>query len=83
MFIQTLMLLAREKGLETCPQEAWASWHREVTEFIGAPPEMMLFCGLALGYGDYSAPINQLRSERATVEEFVIVHVRIPEHVDR
>jgi nitroreductase len=74
MFIQTLMLLAREAGLETCPQEAWASWHREVTEFIGAPPEMMLFCGLALGYGDYSSPINQLRSERAPIEEFVTVH---------
>jgi nitroreductase len=74
MFIQTLMLLAREQGLETCPQEAWASWHREVTEFIGAPAEMMLFCGLALGYGDYSSPINQLRSERAAIDEFLIIH---------
>jgi nitroreductase len=74
MFIQTIMLLAREEGLETCPQEAWASWHRDVTEFIGAPPETMLFCGLALGYGDYSSPINRLRSERAALEEVVTIH---------
>jgi len=74
MFIQTLMLLARERGLETCPQEAWASWHEEVTRFIGSSPEMMLFCGLGMGYGDYSAPINRLRSDRAPLEEFATFH---------
>jgi nitroreductase len=74
MFIQTLMLLARERGLETCPQEAWASWHEEVTGFIGASAEMMLFCGLGMGYGDYSAPINRLRSDRAPLEEVATFH---------
>jgi nitroreductase len=74
MFIQTLMLLARERGLETCPQEAWTSWHQEVTEFIGSAPEVMLFCGLAMGYGDYSAPINRLRSDRAAVGDFTNFH---------
>jgi nitroreductase len=75
MFIQSLMLLAREKGLETCPQEAWASRYREVTEFLGVGPEMMLFCGLALGFGDYEAPINRLRAERAPLKEFASFHV--------
>jgi nitroreductase len=74
MFIQTLMLLAREQGLETCPQEAWSAWPKEVMEFLGAGPELMLFCGLALGYGDYSAPINRLRSDRAVLEEFAQFH---------
>jgi nitroreductase len=74
MLIQTLMLLAREQGLDTCPQESWAVWHREVGEFLSAPPTMMLFCGLALGYGDHSAPINRLRSERAALEDFVRFH---------
>ena len=74
MFIQTLMLLARERGLETCPQEAWTSWHQEVTEFIGSAPEVMLFCGLAMGYGDYSAPINRLRSDRAAIEDIAKFH---------
>jgi nitroreductase len=74
MFIQTLMLLAREQGLETCPQEAWAAWHKEVTEFLDVSPEFMLFCGLALGYGDYAAPINRLRSERMALGEFAHFH---------
>jgi nitroreductase len=74
MFIQTLMLLAREHGLETCPQEAWAAWHREVSEFLDIGPELMLFCGLSLGYGDYAAPINRLRSERMTLGEFARFH---------
>jgi nitroreductase len=75
MFMQNLMLLAREEGLETCPQEAWAAWHAEVAEFLGVGPELMLFCGLALGYGDYAAPINRLRADRVPVEEFARFHV--------
>jgi nitroreductase len=74
MLMQNLMLLARERGLETCPQEAWAIWHKEVGEFLGVGPEYMLFCGMSLGYGDYSAPINRLRTERAPLEEFVVFH---------
>jgi nitroreductase len=74
MLIQTLMLLAREQGLETCAQESWAIWHKEVGEFLSVPPTLMLFCGLALGYGDYSAPINRLRTERAALEDFVTFH---------
>jgi nitroreductase len=74
MFIQSIMLLAREQGLDTCPQEAWASWHAEVASFLGVGAELMLFCGLALGYGDHSAPINRLRAGRAAVEEFASFH---------
>lgn len=74
MFIQNIMLLAREIGLETCPQESWAIWHAQVSEFLGVGAQLMLFCGLALGFGDYSAPINRLRTDRAEVKEFVVIH---------
>jgi nitroreductase len=74
MFMQNIMLLARERGLHTCPQESWASWHRTVSEFLGLPAELMLFCGLAIGYRDESAPINRLRTDRAPVEEFATFH---------
>ncbi|MEQ9151336.1 MAG: nitroreductase [Parvibaculum sp.] len=70
MFIQSLMLAAREHGLHTAPQEAWAIWHKTVSEFLGMPEELMLFCGLGLGYMDESAPINHLRTDRAPLEEF-------------
>lgn len=71
MFIQSVMLLAREYGLDTCPQEAWAIWYKTVGEFVGIPEEQMLFCGMGLGYRDTSAPINTLRTDRAPLEEFV------------
>jgi nitroreductase len=76
MFMQNIMLLAREHGLHTCAQESWASWHRTVTEFLCLPPEVMLFCGLSIGFRDDAAPINRLRTDRAPVEEFVTFHSR-------
>ena len=74
MFMQNVMLLALEHGLDTCPQEAWAAWHKTVGEFIGMPAQRMLFCGMALGYRDPAAPINALRTERAPLREFAVFH---------
>ena len=70
MFLQTFMLLAVEAGLDTCPQEAWANHHTGVTEFVGAPENEMLFCGMAIGHRDDDAPVNALRSDRFSVDEF-------------
>ena len=64
MYMQSVMLLAREHGLHTCAQEAWSIWHRTVGEFLDLPPELMLFSGMALGYRDETAPINRLRTAR-------------------
>jgi nitroreductase len=74
MLIQNIMLLAREQGLETCAQESWAIWHKEVVDFLSVDPSLMLFCGLALGYGDDAAPINRLRTDRAAFDEFAVFH---------
>jgi nitroreductase len=70
MYMQSVMLLAREHGLDTCAQEAWSIWYRTVGEFLAAPPELMLFSGMALGYRDDQAPVNRLRTDRASLEEF-------------
>ena len=70
MFIHSIMLMAVDKGLATCAQEAWAIWHKTLGEFLAMPSERMLFCGMALGYADPDAPINKLRTERAKLEEF-------------
>jgi nitroreductase len=74
MLIQNIMLLAREQGLETCAQESWAIWHKEVAEFLNVESNLMLFCGLALGYGEHAAPINHLRTDRAGFDEFAVFH---------
>lgn len=70
MYIQTLMLLAREAGLHTCPQEAWTLWDKTVSDFLGLPRELRLFCGLAMGYADPDHPVNTVRTERATLDDF-------------
>jgi nitroreductase len=70
MYLQTLMLLLVEEGLASCPQECWAIFPETVTQFLGTPPERMLFCGMAIGYEDTDEPANRLRSERALVEEW-------------
>lgn len=71
MFMQSIMLLAREHGLHTAPQEAWAIWYKTVGEFLSIPPELMLFCGMGIGHIDPKASINGLRTDRAPLQEFV------------
>jgi nitroreductase len=69
-YIQTIMVLARGYGLDTCPQEAWITWQRIMRAFLELPDELMLFCGMALGYADAAAPINSWRSTREPVDSF-------------
>jgi nitroreductase len=70
MFLQTLMLLAVERGLGTCPQEYWSLRHGAVRTFVQAPDHEMLFCGMSIGHPDPDAPINTLESERMPFAEW-------------
>lgn len=70
MFLQTFMLLAEEAGLSTCAQEAWAARPKTVSSFLNTPEELMIFCGMAIGYKDESAPVNKLVSDRASIDDF-------------
>ena len=70
MFLQNVMVAARARGLDTCPQAAFTQWHRIITEQLGLPPNEMVVCGMALGWADPAAPENQLVTERAPVAEF-------------
>ncbi len=69
-YIHALMFLARGYGLDTCPQESWARMHEIVRDVVKMPAEQMLFCALAIGYGDHAHAANSFRSPRAAVEEF-------------
>jgi nitroreductase len=71
IFLQSIMLLAREHGLHTCPQESWAQFQQTVREFFSIPANEVVFCGMALGFADRTAPVNGLVSERAPLQEFV------------
>jgi nitroreductase len=73
-YIHALAFLARGYGLDTCPQEAWARLYKLVGAFLKLPPDQMLFCGMAIGYGDHSHPANSFRSPRAELSEFCTFH---------
>ncbi|HEY2049522.1 MAG TPA: nitroreductase [Caulobacteraceae bacterium] len=68
MYMQTVMLLAVERGLATCAQEFWARYPRAVGRFLGLTDELQLFSGMALGYADEAASINQWRTRRDPFE---------------
>lgn len=70
MFMQSLALAALEKGLSTCMQEAWSARGKTVSDFLGLPEQEQLYCGMALGYGDKSAKVNDLCAARVDVDEF-------------
>ena len=70
MYLQTVMLLLREEGLDSCAQECWAVYPDTVRTFLDLPPERMLFCGMAIGIADAADPANAVRTRRAPVDAF-------------
>ncbi|MCG2840039.1 nitroreductase [Sandaracinobacter sp. RS1-74] len=74
MYLQTLMLLLREEGLDSCAQECWAIYPETITRFLETPATRMLFCGMAIGHADEGDKANQFRAERAELEAFATFH---------
>lgn len=69
-FLQNVMVAARARGLDTCPQQAFSRFHRIIEEHLALPPEQQVVCGMSLGWADPDAPINRLVSEREGVDAF-------------
>lgn len=71
MFLEAVMVAARGRGLDTCPQAAFNRFHRIIGEHIGMSPDESFVCGMSLGYADPSRIENTLVTEREPVERFV------------
>ena len=71
MWLQTIMLLLREEGLDSCAQEAWAAYSPQVREVVDIPEDHTFFCGMAIGYRDADAPVNRFDVKRAPLDESV------------
>ncbi len=69
MFLQNVMVLLRAEGLHSCTQMAWAKFHRTVAEAVAPPRDLVLFCGMSIGYEDPAA--DTTRTGRACLEETV------------
>jgi nitroreductase len=70
MFMLSIALTAEEKGLATCMQEAWTARAKTVSDFLNIPETDQLYCGMAMGYADKAAKVNELRSSRVSVDDF-------------
>ena len=71
MWLQAVMLLLREEGLDSCPQEAWANYSPQVRQVAPIPDDHIFFCGLAIGYRDPDAAVNNFEVPRAALDELV------------
>ena len=71
MFLEAVMVAARGRGLDTCPQAAFNRFHRVIGAHIGMPDTEMLVCGMSLGYADLSRIENTLVTEREPLTGFV------------
>jgi nitroreductase len=70
MFIQNVMIAARARGLDTCPQAAFLDFHKIIAETLGMPDNEMLVCGMSLGWADPDAVVNTLHTAREPVNGF-------------
>jgi nitroreductase len=69
MYLQTVMLLLRGEGLHSCPQMAWSTVRTTVADIVSPPAELMLFCGMSIGFEDITVPSTG--TGRAPIEETV------------
>jgi len=72
MFLQTIMLAARARGLHTCPEAAIASYPDIVRRELGLSIDSVVICGMAMGYADPDAVINTFQPPRIAVDEYAV-----------
>ena len=74
MFLENIMIAARGRGLDTCPQAAFTQFHRVIKRELRLGDHEMVVCGMALGVADNEAVANRLTTARAAVDEFAKFH---------
>ena len=74
MFLQSVMVAARARGLDTCPQAAFTPFHRLIGQELQLPSSEMVVCGMSLGHADPAAVENTLVTERESVSGFACFH---------
>jgi len=70
MFMQTIALAAHARGVGTCMQEAWGRVRATLKAHFALPETEIVYCGMAMGWPDETAPVNKLRTDRIEVDQF-------------
>lgn len=72
MFLQTIMLAARARGLHTCAEASIASYPDIVRRELAMTDDWIVICGMALGYADPDAAINTFQPPRIGLDEYAV-----------
>jgi nitroreductase len=70
LFVQNVMIAAKARGIDTCPQVSFARFHPVIASYLDLPPQEVTACGMSMGFGDTSASVNRMNMPRQRVEEF-------------
>lgn len=70
IFIQTVMLLAQERGLATCPQASWQMWSETIRSHLHIDDKEMVMVGIALGLADKEEPAAHVPQPRLPVDQY-------------
>ena len=70
LFAQNLMIAAKARRIDICPQVPFAPFHEQIASHLGIPAEEVHAFGMAMGYGDPDAPVNRTAMPRERVPDF-------------
>jgi nitroreductase len=71
IYMQSIMLLAKERGLDTCPQVSWTVFPQPVREALGLGEEMKIMAGICLGYKAEAQSVNEINQARAALQDYI------------
>jgi len=70
LFVQNVMIAAKARGIDTCPQVSFARFHPVIASVLHMPPDHVTACGMSMGLAEGTAPVNQVRMPRKSAREF-------------
>ncbi|HEY9237739.1 MAG TPA: nitroreductase [Burkholderiaceae bacterium] len=70
MFMQSVMLAARARAIDTCPQAAFAPFHRVIAAQLSLADDQVVICGMSMGHADADAAVNQVVTHREPASSF-------------
>lgn len=74
MFLQSIMLAARARGIDTCTQAAFAPFHRLIADELTIPVDQVVICGMSMGRADSAAVVNRVVTHREPATSFTRIH---------
>lgn len=74
MFMQTFMLAAKDRGLDTCAQGAWNLFWTATRRILSIPDDEYIIAGMALGYADADDPVNGVIAPREPLDQIATFH---------